>query len=168
MRISASRLFPSSTLRLALVACLCLLVFCAQASAAGPFRHNFSYYADRQELGTVLMNFAQAEGYTAAVSPAVKGKVSGRFQDVPPLIFLDGMRSAFDVYWYTLGKTLHFYNASETTRIFISPRTGTAQQLYSARRNSAVFSPQLCSLRPPGRRLTAPSAYAGRGRRPGG
>ena len=76
MRISASRLFPSSTLRLALVACLCLLVFCAQASAAGPFRRNFSYYADRQELGTVLMNFAQAEGYTAAVSPAVKGKVS--------------------------------------------------------------------------------------------
>ena len=143
MRISASRLFPSSTLRLALVACLCLLVFCAQASAAGPFRHNFSYYADRQELGTVLMNFAQAEGYTAAVSPAVKGKVSGRFQDVPPLIFLDGMRSAFDVYWYTLGKTLHFYNASETKRIFISPRTGTAQQLYSALRNYAVFSPQL-------------------------
>ena len=143
MRISASRLFPSSTLKRALVACLCLLVFCAQASAAGPFRRNFSYYADRQELGTVLMNFAQAEGYTASISPAVKGKVSGRFQDVPPLTFLDGMRSAFDVCWYTLGKTLHFYNASETKRIFISPRTGTAQQLYSALRNSSVFSPQL-------------------------
>ena len=134
--------FRPSPFRLALLVCLFLLFFCARAQA-GPFRYNFSYYADRQELGTVLMNFAQAEGYTASISPTVKGKVSGRFQDVPPLTFLEGMRSAFDVNWYTLGKTLHFYSAGESRRIFISPRTGTAQQLYNALKTSSVFSPQL-------------------------
>ncbi len=119
------------------------MFFCACAQAAAPFRVPFSYYADSQELETVLMNFARAEGYTASFSPQVKGKVSGRFQNVNPLTFLEGMQNAFDVNWYTLGKTLHFYNAGENQRIFISPRTGTARQLYDALSKSAVFSAQL-------------------------
>ena len=119
------------------------MFFCACAQAAAPFRVPFSYYADSQELETVLMNFARAEGYTASFSPQVKGKVSGRFQNVDPLTFLEGMQNAFDVNWYTLGKTLHFYNAGENQRIFISPRTGTARQLYDALSKSAVFSAQL-------------------------
>ncbi len=136
------RSFRQVLKRTALI-CLCLLFFCASALAAGPFRHPFSYYADHQELGTVLMSFAQAEGYTAAVSPAVKGTLSGKFQDVDPMTFLEGMQTAFDVSWYTLGRTLHFYAAKEKTRTFISPRTGTARQLYNALKNSSVFSPQL-------------------------
>ena len=119
------------------------MFFCTCAQAAAPFRVPFSYYADSQELETVLMNFARAEGYTASFSPQVKGKVSGRFQNVDPLTFLEGMQNAFDVNWYTLGKTLHFYNAGENQRIFISPRTGTARQLYDALSKSAVFSAQL-------------------------
>ena len=89
------------------------------------------------------MSFAQAEGYTASISPAVKGTLSGKFQNVDPMTFLAGMQNAFDVNWYTLGRTLHFYAARESTRTFISPRTGTAQQLYNALKNSSVFSPQL-------------------------
>lgn len=119
------------------------MFFCTCAQAAAPFRVPFSYYADSQELETVLMNFARAEGYTASFSPQVEGKVSGRFQNVDPLTFLEGMQNAFDVNWYTLGKTIHFYNAGESRRIFISPRTGTARQLYDALSKSAVFSAQL-------------------------
>lgn len=134
----------SRGIRQAFKACLFLILFfCTAAQAAGPFRHPFSYYADHQELGAVLMNFARAEGYTAAVSPQVKGQVSGRFQDVEPLTFLSGMQNAFDVSWYTIGKTLYFYHSGEMQRTFISPRTGTARQLYDALKNSAVFSPQL-------------------------
>ena len=141
---SAPRPALSDRTGIMLTVLLCLIVlFFGSAQAAGPFRVPFSYYADSQELETVLMNFARAEGYTASFSPQVKGKVSGRFQDVEPLTFLEGMQNAFDVNWYTLGKTLHFYHAGESQRIFISPRTGTAQQLYNALKNSAVFSPQL-------------------------
>ena len=143
LSVSASGCSLSKTVRTAVIFCLCLLFLCPSAQAAGPFRYPFSYYADHQDLGTVLMNFARAEGYTAALSPQIKGTVSGRFQDVEPLTFLAGMQNAFDVNWYTIGKTLHFYNAAENRRIFLSPRTGTAQQLYNALRNSAVFSPQL-------------------------
>ena len=130
-------------LRQALVACLCLFVLTVGAASAATFRQPFSYYADSQELGTVLMNFARTEGYAASISPHVKGKVSGRFQDVEPLTFLSGMQSAFDVNWYILGKSLYFYHSSESRRIFLSPRTGTAKQLYDALRKASVFSAQL-------------------------
>ena len=140
---SAARSLTFRALRLICLSCLCAALLCVCSQAAGPFRYPFSYYADHQELGTVLMNCARAEGYTASISPQVKGKVSGRFQNVEPLTFLAGMQNAFDVNWYTLGKTLHFYHAGENQRIFISPRTGTARQLYDSLKSSSVFSPQL-------------------------
>lgn len=137
------RLFSAPFLRQVLLTCLCLLMLAAGSAQAALFRQPFSYYADSQELGTVLMNFARTEGYAASISPQVKGTVSGRFQNVEPLTFLSGMQNAFDVNWYTLGRTLYFYHTGETQRIFISPRTGTAKQLYDALQKSAVFSPQL-------------------------
>ncbi len=139
----AASAFASLFFRQVVLACLCLVVLTAGSASAATFRHPFSYYADSQELGTVLMHFARAEGYAASLSPAVKGTVSGRFQDVEPLTFLAGMQSAFDVNWYTLGNTIYFYHAGESQRIFLSPRTGTARQLYDALKKSVVFSPQL-------------------------
>lgn len=135
--------FTALFFRQTVLVCLCLLVLMAGSAAAASFRQPFSYYADSQELGTVLMNFARAEGYTASISPQVKGTVSGRFQNVEPQTFLAGMQSAFDVNWYTLGRTIYFYHTGESQRIFISPRTGTAKQLYEALQKSSVFSPQL-------------------------
>ena len=120
-----------------------LLLLPAPAQAASLFPYPFSYYGNNQEVGTVLTDFAQAEGYTASVSSGVTGKFSGKFQDVPPKTFLAGMQNAFDVRWYVLGRTLHFYTSRESRRIFISPRTGTARHLYDALKNSSVFSPQL-------------------------
>jgi len=125
------------------ICALFLLLSCTSSLASGVFRTPFSYYAEHQDLATVLMNFARAEGYTAAVSQEVKGTVSGRFQDVDPAAFLSGMESAFEVSWYILGRTLHFYRTSESKKIFLSPRTGSARQLYNALGNAGVFSRQL-------------------------
>ena len=137
--LSLGRVFKSAGL-----SCLCLLIaFCISAQAASPFRHPFSYYADHQDVGTVLMTFARTQGYTAAISPQIQGTLSARFQDVQPADFLSGMQSAFNVNWYTLGRTLYFYSNSELQRTFLSPRTGSARDLYEALQHSGVFSPQL-------------------------
>ncbi len=130
-------------MRAAFALCLALLFLLCASAQAGPFRVPFSYYADSQELSTVLTSFARAEGYTASISPEVQGKVSGRFKAVEPHTFLSGMQNAFDASWYVIGKTIHFYNVKELQRSFISPRAGTAQQLYDALKKSMVFSPQL-------------------------
>jgi type III secretion protein C len=115
----------------------------APMAAGGGFSKPFSYYADQQDLPTVLMHFARSQGLGASISPAVSGKVSGRFSDVPPDKFLQGMHAAFGVSWYRIGSSLHFYNDTETTRAFITPRSMTAERLHSMLQQSAVFSPQL-------------------------
>ncbi len=112
-------------------------------AAGSGFSKPFSYYADQQELPTVLMLFARSQGLGASISPEVNGKISGRFSDVPADKFLQGMRAAFGVSWYRIGSTLHFFNDAEMTRAFITPRVLTAQRLYSMLQQSAVFSPQL-------------------------
>lgn len=105
--------------------------------------HPFTYYAEQQDLAVVLMNFARAQGLGASISPGIKDKISGRFMAVPPLKFLEGIRSAFNVNWYSLGTTLHFYNEAESSRTFITPRALTAHRLYAMLLQSGVFSPQL-------------------------
>ena len=142
MRSSTSALSAARHCFSLCVTLLALFLLCAPALAAN-FRTPFSYYADGQSISTVLRNFAQTEGYNAEFTPEVKGTVSGRFNNVAPGTFLKGMESAFDVKWYTMGRTIHFYNAKESKTIFLSPRIGNASQLYSVLKQSGVFAPQL-------------------------
>ena len=88
----------------------------------GRFNQPFSRYANQDPLQSVLLDFAQTQGYRAVVAPGVEGVISGRFDAVPPGTFLDGIRAAFGVSWYTLGSTLCFYPEAQSTRMFISPR----------------------------------------------
>jgi len=124
--------------------CMVLLCFVVQTNAARvPFSTPFTYFADNQDLATVLTQFARNQGYTASLSPSVSGKVSGRFENIEPKLFLDSMQSAFNVSWYTLGKTLYFYNISEMERTFITPHTVSASRLVQSLKNSDFIAPQL-------------------------
>ncbi len=144
-----------------LLSFLCVLWFAGTVCAAG-LSHPYTHYADGEDLSAVLINFARSQGMGANILPAVKGNVSGRFDAVPPAMFLKGMQAAFGVSWYQLGNTLYFYNESETTRAFITPRVMSAERLYSMLRKSAVFSPQLpATLAPGGSMITVsgPPSY---------
>lgn len=139
----------------------CILWFAGTVCAAGLSRP-YTHYADGEELSAVLINFARSQGFGANISPAVQGNVSGRFEAVPPVTFLKGMQAAFGVSWYQLGNTLYFYNESETTRTFITPRVMSAERLFAMLRKSAVFSPQLpATLAPGGAMITVsgPPSY---------
>lgn len=121
------------------------------AFAAGGFTRPFTYVADQQDLGVLLMSFARSQGLGASMSAGVAGKVSGRFTAIAPDKFLQAMQAAFGVSWYRLGDVLHFYNETEMTRAFITPRVMTAERMFSLLRESSVFSPQLpASLAPDG------------------
>lgn len=107
------------------------------------FPHLYTHYAEQEYLGTLLTDFAYTEGYSAVISPAVRGSVSGFFENENPYKFLDGMKSAFGVSWYILGNTLYFYVESELQRVFISPKVIGMDKLYDMLLHSAVISPQL-------------------------
>ncbi len=137
------------------VACLALLLFCVVPDAdAAPgsvqFRQPFSRYANQDPLPAVLLDFAQTQGYRAVVVPGVEGVLSGRFDAVPPGTFLDGLRAAFGVSWYTLGNTIYFYPEAQSTRMFISPRATQPEALFDALRSSGVLSPELSAELAPG------------------
>lgn len=107
-----------------------LLVSCPAFAVQGGFSRPYTHYADDEDLTVILTNFARSQGLGASFSPGVVGKVSGRFDAVPPETFLKGMQAAFGVTWYRLGSTLYFYSESELSRTFITPRAMTAERLY--------------------------------------
>ncbi len=116
--------------------------FCASGSRI-PFRQPFSHYAENEGICSVLADFARAEGYGSICSPALVGEVSGRFDQVPPQEFLEGMRSAFGVLWYTQGQTVTFWQERENTRAFLAPATVSASALLDMFRAASMISPQL-------------------------
>lgn len=124
----------------------CLLAtegLCASSRGAFPFRAAFSHYADNENICTVLSAFARAEGYGSVCSPALNGQMSGRFEQVAPRTFLNGMRSAFGVRWYMQGRTVTFWNDSEKAEAFLAPSTVSAASLRDMLRSAGMISPQL-------------------------
>lgn len=91
----------------------------------------------------MLSAFARAEGYGSVCSPALRGQMSGRFEQVPPQTFLNGMRSAFGVRWYTQGRTVTFWHDGEQTEAFLAPSTVSAASLRDMLRSAGMISPQL-------------------------
>ena len=142
-----------------LLTCLIWILLLAQPSYADAaaktdrFQQTFSRYAKQEPLQAVLLDFAQTQGYSAVVVPGVEGVISGRFDAVPAMHFLNGVRAAFGVSWYTLGKTVYFYPEAQTTRMFISPKATQPQEMFRALRSSGVLSPELPSHLAPGGKM---------------
>ena len=108
-----------------------------------PFQQPFSHYAESEDLCAVLADFARAQGYGATCSPALTGEVSGRFDQLSPRDFLEGMRSAFGVRWYTQGRAVTFWHEGEDTRAFLAPSIVSAAELADMLHAAGLVSPQL-------------------------
>lgn len=126
-----------------LLGCILFISLVTISKAETLFPYLYTHYAEQEALGSLLTDFAYSQGYSAIVSTAVRGTVSGFFENENPYQFLEGMKSAFGVLWYTLGKTMYFYTQAELQRVFITPQVMTVDRLYNILINSAVISPQL-------------------------
>jgi type III secretion protein C len=142
-----------------ILACLVCGLFLAQTPYAGAaaktdrFRQPFSRYANQEPIQAVLLDFAQTQGYSAVVVPGVEGVISGHFDAVQPLNFLNGIRSAFGVSWYTLGNTVYFYPEAHSTRMFISPKATQPKEMFASLQSSGVLSPELSAHLAPGGKM---------------
>ncbi|MDR3157541.1 MAG: type III secretion system outer membrane ring subunit SctC [Zoogloeaceae bacterium] len=86
----------------------------------GLFHTPYSHFSRQEPLAAVLMDFARTQGFSAVVSGALEGKLSGRFENVAPRAFLESLERAFDVRWYRLDGTLYFYPGKESRRALIA------------------------------------------------
>lgn len=123
--------------------CVLILFLAVRAVFALDLRKPFTHYADQEELTSVLTDLARQCGKNATFTPAVKGVVSGRFDEVRSGKFLNGMKAAFGACWYEQGNTLNFYHESETGRAFLSSHVLPLDSLYRMLHSSSVVSPQL-------------------------
>lgn len=132
---------------LILLACMLLLfragAGCCAERGGSPFQADFTHYADNEEICSVMTHFARAQGRSATCTPALAGRVSGRFEAMRPDAFLEGMRAAFGVRWYELHGAITFWQEKENTHAFLVPAVVSAGTLHGMFRSAGMISRQL-------------------------
>ncbi len=103
----------------------------------------FAYYAENQEITTVLSAFAGHHNLTPNFSSQVTGSISGKFENIPSADFLESMKQAFGIDWFELADVLYFYNQAEIQKTFISSKVIPAQELVSMLKASSIVSSNL-------------------------
>jgi type III secretion protein C len=99
------------------------------ATAAEPaFKKSaFELSADRMAVAEVLRTFALAQGWQIAVSPAVEGTVSARF-NMTPQVFWRMLISSGNLHWYYDGQVMHVGTAGELrTEVMNMPQEAFAR-----------------------------------------
>ena len=134
--------------RIALLLFLALLVlgnptFLLAKPAEPIFRVPFTHMAQQENFAAVLAEFARQQGYNAVVSPAVKGEVTGNFEQIDPNEFLTSMRAAYQINWFRQDRTLNFYLQQETQQAFLAPAIVKASTLLSLFREAGILSSEL-------------------------
>ena len=121
-----------------------ILLLCAAAPSQGAYLPRpYSHYSDSEGVASVLSDFARAEGYDPQVSSKLTGVMSGRFSNMPPQQFLDGMRAAFGVRAYTRKNTMFFFHESEWGERMIKPVNVDGARLLSGLERSGAIPPEL-------------------------
>lgn len=120
-----------------------LIVSNAYAQAQLPTFSKFSHYANREDLASVLADFAKTQRLIPSFSSLIKGTISGTFNQVDGALFLEAMRAAYGVNYYIANDVIYFYHETEITKSAFKPTSMTAQGLLEALNRTAFTSPQL-------------------------
>lgn len=127
-----------------LVGCaVAMLMLLALPAQAYEFSRGFTHYANGESLKSALTSFSRAQGLKPVVSARVKGRISGRFNNVPAKDFLEALREAYDVGYYVTGTEIHFFDTNELRKEFITVRNGTSQELIASLRSSGFLADEL-------------------------
>lgn len=121
---------------------LFICLFFSVVSAAD-FTKDYSHYSEEEDIATTLTDFARTEGYSAKISPLVKGTISARFENIKPKDFLDTMSAAFGVKYFLLGKVVNFYHDGEWSQSVYKPSAVSAHSLLQSMENAHVISKDL-------------------------
>ncbi len=105
----------------------------AAAQAATPWpQAPFSYYAQDQDLGEVLREFAASFSLTPQIARSVAGSVNGRFNAATPTEFLDRLSGVYGLHWFVHAGTLFISRAADMRTATVSPPYGDVSGLRQA------------------------------------
>lgn len=92
----------------------------------------FSYYANNEDLPSLLRNFAGGFSLSLDLSPKVTGVVNGKFNTNSPTEFLDRLGGVYGFNWFVYAGTLFISRASDMTTRSISASGVSISNLYQA------------------------------------
>ncbi len=120
-----------------------VFVFSSLSAQAFDGSRPFSFYAENQDITSALSALAREQNLAPHFTPNVVGTISGRFENIPAAHFLETMREAFGIGWYSISDLIYYYNQSETQRAFISTKIIPSNELIDMLENSDVISENL-------------------------
>ncbi|WP_153135023.1 type III secretion system outer membrane ring subunit SctC [Paraburkholderia agricolaris] len=126
----------------ALLASLFAATQSAQAAAPPWPSVNYSYYAQNESLARVLSDFAAAFSLTLDMSPAVEGRLTGRFNTASPTDYLNRLGGIYGFSWYTYGGTLYVNRNSDTVTATIPVSGGNTVAARTALTDLGVLDPR--------------------------
>ncbi len=90
------------------------------------FSTPYSRYSDGESVSSVLKDFAKNNGMNAVISDKISGVISGRFENINPNTFLEGLRAAYGVRYYVADNTIYFFHENDWEQKILN--VGTPQQ----------------------------------------
>ena len=97
--------------------------------------------AQNREVGDVLSELAQQHGVRSVVSPNVKGRVSGRFENIPPGDLLSQLSRSFNLMWMFHNGILYIGTPVEVQTTLVTLRFVKADTVLHSLNSLGILAP---------------------------
>lgn len=97
--------------------------------------------AQNREVSDVLSELAQQHGVRSVVSQNVKGRISGRFENIPPGDLLSQLSRSFNLVWMFYNGILYIGTPIEVQSSFVTLRYAKPDTVLSSLANVGIISP---------------------------
>lgn len=97
--------------------------------------------AQNREVSDVLSELAQQHGVRSVVSQNVKGRISGRFENIPPGDLLSQISRSFNLVWMFYNGILYIGTPIEVQTTFVTLRYAKPETVLSSLANVGILSP---------------------------
>jgi len=97
--------------------------------------------AQNREVGDVLSELAQQHGVRSVISPNVKGRVSGRFENIPPGDLLSQLSRSFNLMWMFHNSILYVGTPVEVQTTLVTLRFTKADTVLHSLNSLGILAP---------------------------
>lgn len=97
--------------------------------------------AQNREVSDVLSELAQQHGVRSVVSQNVKGRISGRFENIPPGDLLSQLSRSFNLVWMYYNGILYIGTPVEVQTTFVTLRYAKPEAVLGSLSNVGIISP---------------------------
>ena len=97
--------------------------------------------AQNREVSDVLSELAQQHGVRSVVSQNVKGRISGRFENIPPGDLLSQLSRSFNLMWMFYNGILYLGTPTEVQTSFVTLRYAKPETVLASLATVGILSP---------------------------